>query len=83
MGRAGVSLTETSEEELDQESKDWLARRHLKRENTWESKRASSTSFRSSPFKRTLSAPLARNLEPEVVDLDKGVAAPESTDSLR
>jgi len=83
MGRAGVSLTETSEEELDQESRDWLARRHLKRENTWESKRASSTSFRSSPFKRTLSAPLARNLEPEVVELDKGVVASESTASLR
>ena len=83
MGRAGVSLTETSEEELDQESRDWLARRHLKRENTWDSKRASSSSFRSSPFKRTLSAPLARSLEPEVVELDKGVVASESTASLR
>merc|ERR1712192_294453 len=83
MGRKGVSLTETSEEEFDQESRDWLARRHLKRENTWESKRASSSSFRSSPFKRTLSAPLARNLEPEVVELDKGVVASESTASLR
>merc|ERR1712181_196625 len=83
MGRKGVSLTETSEEEFDQESRDWLARRHLKRENTWESKRASSSSFRSSHFKRTLSAPLAQNLEPEVVELDKGAVASESTASLR
>merc|ERR1712192_18452 len=71
------------EEEFDQESRDWLARRHLKRENTWESKRASSSSFRSSHFKRTLSAPLAQNLEPEVVELDKGAVASESTASLR
>jgi len=83
VGRKGVSLTETSEEDFDQESRDWLARRHLKRENTWESKRASSSSFKSSPFKRTLSEPLAQNLEPEVVELDKGVVASESTASLR
>ena len=85
MGRAGVSLTETSGEEFDQESRDWMARRHLKRENTWDGKRASSNiSNRSSPFKRTLSAPSAGKVEPEVVELeDRSVAASEWSSSLR
>jgi len=85
MGRASVSLTETSREEFDQESRDWLARRHLKRENTWDAKRASANiSNRSSPFKRTLSAPSAGKVEPEVVKLeDRGVAVPEGGSSLR
>jgi len=87
MGRASVSLTETSREEFDQESRDWLARRHLKRENTWDAKRASANiSNRSSPFKRTLSAPSVGKVEPgpEVVKLeDRSVAVPEGGSSLR
>lgn len=81
MGRsADLSLTESeTRDELDQESRDWLARRHLKREKTWDSKKASNVGNRS-PFKRTRSAPSAGKVEPET---DKSVGTSEWGSSLR
>jgi len=79
--RTGLSLTENeTRDDLDQESRDWLARRHLKREKTWDSKKSSNVGNRSSLFKRTLSEPSVGKAEPEV---GKSVGTSEWNSSLR
>ena len=84
MRRGAVSINEASSaEEVDQGSRDWMRRRLLKRENTWDSKRASTIGCRSFPFKRTLSAPSVEKLDPELVVMDNSAVTTGSSNPLK
>merc|ERR1719219_2273572 len=84
MRRGAVSINEASSaEEVDQGSRDWMRRRLLKRENTWDLKRASTIGCRSFPFKRTLSAPSVEKLDPELVVMDNSAVTTGSSNPLR
>ena len=84
MRRGAVSINEASSaEEVDQGSRDWMRRRLLKRENTWDSKRASTIGCRSFPFKRTLSVPSVEKLDPELVVMDNNAVTTGSSNPLK
>merc|ERR1719495_2771902 len=73
--REGAAVIETSGDELDQESLDWLARRRLVRENTRNSGTASSTSKGSHSLMRNITTPEGRRRKPEVIVVEDNMAS--------
>ena len=73
--REGAAVIETSGDELDQESLDWLARRRLMRENTRKSGTASSTSKGSHSLMRNITTPEGRRRKPEVIVVEDNMAS--------
>jgi len=72
--REGAAMIETSGDELDQQSLDWLARRRLMRENTRKSGTTSSTSKGSHSLMRNIT-PEDRRRKPEVIVIEDNMAS--------
>ena len=81
--REGAAVIETSGDELDQESLDWLARRRLVRENTRNSGTASSTSKGSHSLMRNITTTEGRRRKPEVIVVEDNMAPTKTNMSKR
>ena len=81
--REGAAVVETSGDELDQESLDWLARRRLMRENTRKSGTASSVLKGSHSLMRNISTPESSRRKPEVIVVEDNMASTKTNTSKR
>ena len=81
--REGAAVVETSGDELDQESLDWLARRRLMRENTRKSGTASSISKGSHSLMRNITTPESSRRKPEVIVVEDNMVSTKTNMSKR
>ena len=81
--RERAAVIETSGDELDQESLDWLARRRLMRENTRKSGTASSVLKGSHSLMRNISTPESSRRKPEVIVVEDNMASTKTNTSKR
>merc|ERR1719494_1687773 len=81
--REGAAVVETSGDELDQESLDWLARRRLMRENTRNPGTASSMSKGLHSLMRNITTLEDRRRKPEVIVVEDNMASTKTNTSKR
>ena len=81
--REGAAVVETSGDELDQESLDWLARRRLMRENIRKSGTTSSTSKGSHALIKNITTPEDRRRKPEVIVVEVNMTSTKTNMSKR
>jgi len=79
--RERAAVIETSGDELDQESLDWLARRRFMRENTRNPGTASSMSKGSHSHMRNITTPEDRRRKPEVIVVEDNMASTKTNTS--